>query len=146
MGSGPSDPTPSSTNKDAADDGTTDLVPSNVNVDTSIGSCEMPDTTKDNGMTLTLGRKTKFISKIGEHYDLKVQKGVEKVICKYFKKALGDASRIATKRLRDHQGSCPMRKHRKIAEDFSPKKLKVGTFGDQKRKLSYGNPVYFKRK
>lgn len=89
-----------------------------------------------------MGKTRKFISDVWEHFTLEVQDGIDKAICKYCKKALGGSSKNGTKHLRDHQQSCTMKKYTNIAQDFAQRKLKVETSGDQKRKLSYGNPVY----
>jgi len=102
----------------------------------------MPNTIKDNGTTLTLGRKRKFLSDVWEHYTLELRDGLENAICKYCKKALGGASKNGTKHLRDHQASCPMKRYRSIVQDFAQKKLKVETSGDKKGKLTYRNSVF----
>ena len=122
MASGLVEPSLSSINKkDGADAVAKYAMPSNTNVDTNVGSSGTSNATEDDGMTLTLGRKRKFLSNVWEHYTLEVRDGVEKAICKYRKKALGGASRNDTKHLRDHQASCPMKRYRSIAQDFAQK-------------------------
>ena len=143
MASGQFEPSPSSTNnKDGANVIAEDPTPSNINVDTNVGSSGTPNTTEDDGTTLTLGRKRKFLSDVWEHYTLEIRDGLDKAICKYCKKALGGASKNGTKHLKDHQGCCPMKRYRSIAQDFAQKKLKVETSGDKKGKLGYGNAVF----
>ena len=97
---------------------------------------------EDDGTTLQLGKKRKFVSEVWAHYCLEVRDGKEKAICKYCKKALGGESRNGTTHLRDHQDICPMRKHRDIAQDFSQKKLKVETSGEKKGKVLLVNNVW----
>jgi len=62
IASGLSEPSPCSTNnKDGANAEAKNPTPSNTNVDTNVGSCGTPNATDDNGTTLTLGRKRKFL-------------------------------------------------------------------------------------
>ena len=118
-----------------------------TNVGTNVGSCATPNATKDDGMTLTLGKTRKFIYDIWEHYTLEVRDGAEKAIYNYCKKALGGSSKNDTKNLRDYQQkSCIMKKYKNIAQDFAQKKLKIEASRDQKGKLSYGNTVYDEEK
>ena len=143
MTGGPSEPSPSSTNNiDGVNVVVGDPTPSNTNVDTNVDSCGTPNATDDDGTTLTLGRKRKFLSDVWAHFTLELRDGLEKAICNYCKKALGGASRNGTKHLRDHHASCPMKRYRSIAQDFAQKKLKIETSGDKKGKLAYGSLGY----
>ena len=118
MASGPSGPSPSSTNKDAIDAGVGNpTIPTPT--DTNIGSCGTPNGTDDDGTTLTLAKTRKFISDIWEHFTLEVRDDVDKAICKYCKNALGGSSKNGTKHLRYHQRSCPMKRYRNIVKDFA---------------------------
>jgi len=100
MASGQFEPSPSSTNnKDGANVIAEDPTPSNINVDTNAGSSGMPNATEDDGTTLILGRKRKFIFDVWEHYTLEIRDGLHKAICKYCMKALGGASKRSSRML-----------------------------------------------
>ncbi|KAJ8422829.1 hypothetical protein Cgig2_022180 [Carnegiea gigantea] len=96
MASGPSGPSLSSTNKDAVDVGVRDPTPINTNIDTNVGLCGTPNATKDDGTTLTLGKRRKFISGFREYYTLEVRDGAEKATCKYCEKELCDLREVTS--------------------------------------------------
>ena len=141
--SGPPNPSPCSINKDIQNQNSTPNANTNVtNTGTNVDSCGTPNAMEDDGTTLQLGKRRKFISEVWTHYCLQVRDSKEKAICKYYKEALGGESTNGTAHLRDHQDICPVRRHRNIVQDFSQKKLKVETSREKKGKVLLMNNVW----
>ena len=88
--SGPPNPSPCSTNKDIQNENPTpNANTSATNTRTNVDSYGTPNAMEDDGTTLQLGKKKKFVSEVWAHFCLEVRDGKEKAICKYCKKALG---------------------------------------------------------
>lgn len=81
MASGPSpsgapNPLPCSTNKDIQNENATPNANTNVtNTGTNVDSCGTPNAIEDDGTTLQLGKKRKFVSEVWAHYCLEVRDG-----------------------------------------------------------------------